>query len=409
MRIGQALPNSKIPKLLPVFSLLLLILVTITSCLIYSPNRIGELEDYQEKIIRGYNNYTADISSFIEEIDITESEIEDNARLDKLNPHLAKLEELYHKITGSPIHPGDGSSFDVDVLFSLKIITTRARKRVHEMKEKERKVDPELLKTFEDRCLSLEGLTGEISPVEGEDLQYYIGSIEDYKSKVETSYNELIIRLDDFLSNVKSLRRAVDSASAEDMVKELTEGKPLVLKNSISSFRKLCEAENEEGISYYSIGDIKKTSAELLWSLLEKTKARNDEIMGEEHSSTEELNNRIGRLEEDVSAAKAQRKALKEDIVSLKQNIESLDQRKWKDIHVAAKGLLPWILSAFGFGFLIVIPWCRKFSEQQEYLRTFVAEPGRITPIRIMMFVLFAAVAFVIIYFASAGYFGILF
>ena len=63
-----------------------------------------------------------------------------------------------------------------------------------------------------------------------------------------------------------------------------------------------------------------------------------------------------------------------------------------------------WTALAFVAGLALLIPWYKKFADEEEYWGFSVKATGRMSPVSIVMFILIAALAILIGYLAYQGY-----
>jgi hypothetical protein len=136
-------------------------------------------------------------------------------------------------------------------------------------------------------------------------------------------------------------------------------------------------------------------------------------VTGEVEVLTQVIKESVSELEESKDKTEATRNrliteydALQKTYVELEKKRESLQTGKWDEAKNILFHLALPIAASSVTGLIVLIPWCRKFAQEEEYWGFSVKKTGRTSPVIIMMYIVIAILAILIGYTAYKGYIG---
>ena len=232
-----------------------------------------------------------------------------------------------------------------------------------------------------------------------ENMQGYWTSLNNTSSNLATpnqDYEAFLAISDDFTHNIKNLREAVKNRNLEK-TNELLDTVNAQYPSMYDYADKVCditcnvlmfmeEAEESTGIVIEEVGTLTQEIKESVSELEKKrneTKVTLDSLIGEN-------------------------KELQESYEELEKKRKSWQISKWREAKNVLFHLALPIAAAFVVGFIVLIPWYKKFAQEEEYWGFSVKKTGRISPVTIMMFIVIAILAILIGYTAYKGYIGAL-
>ena len=238
-----------------------------------------------------------------------------------------------------------------------------------------------------------------------DEFQLSIDKMENYRSEIENECNGLpegdvkrtecsnfLEKSETFMQDIQSLRQAVKYEDLEEINS--------MLEKSKTSYQEVSDSQNKIGSEK---GRLFMTEADKSFRV----------VISEIKTLTEGITESKQNLQNERDEKKGEQKSLADTNVELQQSCSEMERQlgplesdKRDKVKDAVGHLALWIVPAFVVGFGILIPWYRKFANEEEYWGFYTKKTSRTSPVFIMMCVCIAALLLLIAYLVVEGYLG---
>jgi len=238
-----------------------------------------------------------------------------------------------------------------------------------------------------------------------DEFQLSIDKMENYRSEIENECNGLpegdvkrtecsnfLEKSETFMQDIQSLRQAVKYEDLGEINSTLEKSK--------TSYQEVSDSQNK--IEIEKVG-LFMTAADKSFRV----------VISEIKTLTEGITESKQNLQNERDEKKGEQGSLADTNVELQQSCSEMERQlgplesdKRDKIKDAVGHLALWVVPAFVVGFGILIPWYRKFANEEEYWGFYTKKTSRMSPVLIMMCVCIAALLILIAYLVVEGYLG---
>lgn len=375
------------------------------------------LSDYADKV---YNfDITCNVLMFMEEADNSiEAIIEEVEMLTReIKESVSEPEEIVDdKVAVSANLTGDDEIIVSDNLTADEkiAICDNITNKIEELRENRRKLGGEreqLMGLITCKEISKpQGGTDDTSPPAGseDDYQMYIENMQGYWTSLNNissnlttpnqNYKDFLDNSQVFVHNNQNLRGAVKNINLQ---------KISGLLNTVNNQYPLMSDSADNIYNYdaiYSVTKFMEEAGNSIRIVIKEAETLTQEIK----ESVSELEKKRNETKVTLDSLIGENKELQESYEELEKKRKSWQISKWREAKNVLFHLALPIAAAFVVGFIVLIPWYKKFAQEEEYWGFSVKKTGRISPVTIMMFIVIAILAILIGYTAYKGYIGAL-
>lgn len=236
-------------------------------------------------------------------------------------------------------------------------------------------------------------------------FQISIDKMENYWSEIQHERNELpegdikrneydkfLENSEAFIDNIQALHQAVKFEDLEKI--------DSTLEKSKTSYQEVCDSQN----------NIEVEKVKLFMTEADKSFGI---VISEIKMLIQEITESKQKLESERDEKEATYESIEHTSVALQQSCSEMEKQlgplesvKKDKANGAVRHLSLWVVPAFVVGFGILIPWYRKFANEEEYWGFYTKKTHRTSPVIIMMLISIAALLILIGYLVIKGYLG---
>ncbi|MFC1977418.1 hypothetical protein ACFLWS_04035 [Chloroflexota bacterium] len=348
------------------------------------------------------------IETIIEEIEMLTHEIEESVSdLERMEDENVAVSDNGTESEETAV--SDGLTGNEKIAICDNITTkNRELRRNHEELDEKRELITGLIPCKEIPQLTED--TANTSPPAGseDNYQMYIENMHDYwtllyniSSNLTTpdqNYENFLDTAQDFMGNNSILGEAVKNRNLQKI-----DGLLNTVNNQYQSTSDLADNTYNDGAIYY-----------ISMFMMEVEKPTRV-VSAEVERLTQKIGESVSELEESANKTEAIRNGLTANNTALQKTYDDMEKQraslqigKWDEAKNILFHLALPIAASSVAGFIVLIPWYRKFAQEEEYWGFSVKKTGRISPVAIMMYIVIAVLTILIGYTAYEGYIGAL-